>query len=94
MIVKDLDVFSARRRPAEAHAKLVVHADAVLAGTLPFESFEPVSRWHAQVVEASRDLQLPQLTSRDCLDARDRLTRRPFARASVSAFRNDTIIRV
>jgi len=35
MIVNDLNIFSTRVRPPEAHTELIVHADAVLAGSAP-----------------------------------------------------------
>jgi hypothetical protein len=34
MVVGDLNVFGARGRPAEADAKLIIHTDAVLRGSI------------------------------------------------------------
>jgi hypothetical protein len=44
VIVHDLDVFGAALRPAEAHTKLIVNSDAVLAGSISFERLEPIAR--------------------------------------------------
>jgi len=71
VIVHDLDVFRTGIRPAKADAELVVDADAVLPGAVPLERFESVAWRDAQVVEPSRDLQLPQLAPRDRRDVRE-----------------------
>jgi len=44
MIVPNFDVFSTRIRPTEAEAELIVNADAMLARTVPFQGFQPISR--------------------------------------------------
>ena len=53
MIVDDLDVRGAGRRPAKADAELVVDANAVLASAISLEGFEPIPRWHAHIVITS-----------------------------------------
>jgi hypothetical protein len=58
MVVHDLYVLRAGGRPAEAHAKLVVHADTVLPSAVAPERFQPVARWHAEVIYPARDLRL------------------------------------
>ncbi len=68
MIVYDLDIFCACNRPPEAYPKLLIHADAILPGTVALERFEPVSRWDTEVFKPSRDLQLSKLAPRNCLD--------------------------
>ena len=40
--------------PDEADAPLVIDTDAMLAAPLPLESFEPVPRWHPQVIQDRR----------------------------------------
>jgi hypothetical protein len=50
MIVHDLDIFSTRIRPTEAEAELIVNADAMLARTVPFQDFQPISRRNPQIV--------------------------------------------
>lgn len=69
MIIDDLHVRSTRSRPAEADAILIVHPDAVLARPVTLERFKPVSGRHAKVVQTSGDLQLPELSTRDVLNA-------------------------
>ena len=56
MIVHDLDLFGAALRPAEAHTKLIVNSDAVLAGSISFERLEPIARRHPQGVLPGCDL--------------------------------------
>jgi hypothetical protein len=62
MIVNDLDVFRAVPGPDEANAELIVYADAVLSGTFPFQSFQPISRRHTQIVKSSCPIQHSQLS--------------------------------
>jgi len=68
VIVHDLDIFRACNRPPETDPKLLVHANAMLPGTVALERFEPVSRWDTEVFKPSRDLQLSKLAPRNCLD--------------------------
>lgn len=37
--------------PPEANAPLVIHANAILAGTSSLQFLEPVPGWHSQVVQ-------------------------------------------
>jgi hypothetical protein len=40
----------------------------MLTGPFPLERLEAIAWWHSQIVETTRNLQLPQLASRDHLD--------------------------
>jgi hypothetical protein len=71
MIVDDLNVFGARRRPPEAHPELIVHANAVLAGPFPLERLEAIAGRNPQIAQPPGDLQLPELSPRDRFDARE-----------------------
>ena len=71
MVVHDLDILHARSGPAEAHTELIIHADTVLPGAVAFECLQSVARRHTEVFEPACDLQLPQLASRDSLDAHE-----------------------
>jgi hypothetical protein len=73
MVVRNLDIFCARRRPAEADAVSVVHPDAVPARTVTSERLESVARWHAQVIKHTDDLKLSELSSGDRLDVDEAL---------------------
>jgi hypothetical protein len=64
MVIDDLDIFRTSSRPAEAHPKLVVQANAVLPGPISLELFKAVPWWNTQVFEPSGDLQLTKLASR------------------------------
>lgn len=71
MVVHDLNVTRAPGYPAEAHAELIVHTDTELPGSVTLERFETVPRWHSEILQTVRDLQLQQLASRDRLDAHE-----------------------
>ena len=79
MIIHDLEVFSTRVRPMEAEAELIVNTNAVLAYTVPFQGFQSITRWNSQIVELARDLQLPQLASRNGHDIRHSPDRRSLS---------------
>jgi hypothetical protein len=78
VIVHDLDVLSASGRPTEAHTELIVYPDTMLARSISFERLKSITRRYAQIVQASCDLELPQLASRNGRDVREPLD--PFAR--------------
>jgi hypothetical protein len=46
MVVDDLNIFYVRACPAKAYSKLIVHSNAVLASSITFEGFQPVTRWN------------------------------------------------
>jgi hypothetical protein len=70
MIVHDLDVLDAYVCPTEAHAELIIYANAVLSRAIAFQGFQSVAGRHLQIVQAPCDLQLPQLASRHGRDIR------------------------
>ena len=45
VIIGDFHVVGVLSVPPEAYAVLVVYTDAMLAGPVAFERFEPVARW-------------------------------------------------
>ena len=51
MIVDELHVVGIARHPPKADAPLIVDADTVLAGTVAFELFQPIPRWHAEILQ-------------------------------------------
>ena len=59
VIVHDLDIFSARVRPTEAHAELIIYTDAMLSDAIAFQRFQSIAGRHPQIVQSARDLQLP-----------------------------------
>src|SRR6185312_12892211 len=61
MVVNDLYIAGVAVLPAKAHAKLVVDADAVLAGTVALEQLQPIARRDAQEVQRCRRVQLGEL---------------------------------
>jgi hypothetical protein len=68
MIVDDLDIPWTIGRPNEADAELIVDSDAVLAGTIARERFQPVSRGYAQVGQLRGTVQHGELSHRDGFD--------------------------
>jgi hypothetical protein len=83
VIIHDLDVLGTTGRPAEAHAELVVHPDAVLPGAVTLERFKPIARRHPQIFQPACDLQLAKLSPGDRLDTLETLDS-PAARKSLS----------
>jgi hypothetical protein len=68
VVVHDLDVLGATRRPHEADPPLVIDPDAVLASSIPCERFQAVPRGNSKIVEGHcgiEDRQLPQRRTTD-----------------------------
>lgn len=70
MIVHDLDIVRVAVAPAEADPPLVVDANAVLAAPIALERFQPVARWHSQVIEALGGVELHEFPKHDPLELR------------------------
>lgn len=79
MVINDLHILSAMPRPTEADSPLIIDPNAVLPLTVAPQSLQAIARRNAQVIEASGDLELPQLATsdgRDALKAPDTLSTR------------------
>jgi hypothetical protein len=63
MIVYDLNILRAFV-PAKAYPELIVHADAVLPGTVAFQSFQPVAWRTSQIIQPLGSRNHFQLTAR------------------------------
>jgi len=88
MIINYFNRFGAGHRPTKANPELLIYPDTVLAGTVALEGFESIAGRHPQIFQPVRDLQLPQLASRDNLYVSEPLD--PIAlreRLRVSAFK-------
>ncbi len=66
MIIDDLHIFGASFCPPKANAPLIIDTNAVLPGSLAFEGFKAIARWHFQIVQSGDDFELPQLSPRHC----------------------------
>jgi hypothetical protein len=66
MVIDDFDVFGAAVRPSEADSPLVVDANAVLSLPVSPQGLQPVSRRNPQIAEAAGNLELAELSARDC----------------------------
>jgi hypothetical protein len=73
VVVHDLYVLGTNWRPCETDPELVVDADAVLAGPIPFERLETVSGRDPQIVQTPGDLELTELASRHRLERNESL---------------------
>jgi hypothetical protein len=51
VVIDDFDIICIVTVPAEAHAVLIVNANAMLARTLPFQGFQMVAGRTAQLVD-------------------------------------------
>lgn len=54
MVVNYLNVFSISINPMETNAKLIVNANAMLTGTVPFQQFQMIPRRISQVLQRVR----------------------------------------
>jgi hypothetical protein len=75
MVIDNFHVHGALRRPHKTNAKLIVDPYAVLAGAIPSQRFETVSRRHSQIIEGIGPFQLLELATRDRLDVPKSLDR-------------------
>lgn len=57
MVVRHLDIMCITVAPPEADPVLTIDSDAVLASTLTFESFQPVSRQSAEIIQCGRSIE-------------------------------------
>lgn len=69
-IVNDFNVVRILALPAETEPILIVGAQAVLAGPVAAQGFQPVSRRHPQIPQVARTVQLRQFAERNPLDLR------------------------
>ncbi len=70
MIVDDLNRRHIAVFPPETDAPLIVDTNAVLALAFAFQGLQPISRWHAQIVENPGVVQHAELAPGDSLDLR------------------------
>ena len=80
MIVDDLDVLGAGRRPAKANTELIVHANAALPGAIALECFQPIARRAGNIallkIAAGLDL-IPVKSAEHCRTAYREFRRMP-----------------
>jgi hypothetical protein len=69
VVVDDLDVFWAEGRPYKTNAELIVDPDAVLTSAILLQSFKPIARRNAQIVQSPGYVQLFQFASCHSLNA-------------------------
>ena len=70
MVVDDFDVMCVTTDPAEANAKLIVDADAVLAEAIAGQFLQSISRWHFQVSEGDCGVEHDELAESHTLEIR------------------------
>ncbi|MDT0618291.1 hypothetical protein RM531_07370 [Salinisphaera sp. P385] len=68
VVVGDLNIFRAVIGPAEAQAKRIVDADAVLPGSPAAQRFQAITRRRRKIPQFFRVIQLHQLARRGALD--------------------------
>jgi hypothetical protein len=68
VIIHDLNVLGALFCPPKAHAKFVIHANAVLSSAIAFQGFQPVSWRYAEVIKSGSAVKHCQLSHRNCFD--------------------------
>jgi hypothetical protein len=65
VIIRDFNVVSVAALPREAQAPLFIGADAVLAGTVALQRFQPAGRRYPQIRNLLCLIQHPQFVPRD-----------------------------
>jgi len=61
MVIDNLDIGGAAIRPDKAHTPLIVDANAVLTGAIPFQGFQSIAWRGTQKLQRLRGSQLRQL---------------------------------
>ena len=61
MVIDDLNLVGIPITPDETNSPLVIDADAVLPSPVAVQGFQPVSRWHAQVLQRPSTVQVFEL---------------------------------
>jgi len=61
MVIDNLDIGGAAIRPDKAHTPLIVNANAVLTGAIPFQGFQSIAWRGTQKLQRLRGSQLRQL---------------------------------
>lgn len=79
MVVKDRDVFSILRSPAEDNAKLVIDPNGIVAREITDQGFEAIAWRGTQVLELRGRLSHAQFTSRSLKEIR----RKAFGTGSI-----------
>src|SRR5574340_1449694 len=70
MVVTDLDVIGITIGEAKANTPLVIDGDCMLALAISLQRVKPVPRWHPQVVESRREVDVLELAERPRQDVR------------------------
>ena len=73
MVIHDFQPLRVCAPPNEANPPLVIDADAVLAGPVAFQGFQPVARRRKQIAQHPRPVQILQLAPRGVLNIRRQL---------------------
>lgn len=76
-IAHDLNIRWPSVGPAEAHAPLIVDADAHLTPSIPLERLQAIARWNLEVIQSTSNLKLSEFPASDRLDSRDHRVPRP-----------------
>jgi len=94
VIVNNLDVECISALPGKTEPPLVVDANAVLAGAIPFQMLQTIARGRSEIAKFDGAVQLPQLPPSDLFDgrkSRDSLTAVKLLRVSTTKRPDHTI---
>jgi hypothetical protein len=70
VVVDDCNVERITVSPTEANAPLIVHADAVLSGSVALQSLQAVPRWNPQILKPLDSIELHKLSKHGPLKLR------------------------
>jgi len=68
MVIDNLDIGGVAVCPDKAHTPLIIDANAVLSGAIPFQGFQPIAWRGTQKLQRLRSSQLRQLALGHALD--------------------------
>jgi len=81
VIVRKFDIDGSFVCPDEADAELIVDADRMLPGPIAFQLFQMIARWHFQIAQRNRGIQITELAA----DNPDQVRRKAVARDTVKS---------
>jgi hypothetical protein len=73
VIIDDFDIVGVAPGPSKADTPLIINPNAHLSCPAPFQSFEPITGWIAQIFKRGRRIQLPEFAQRPILNVTGKL---------------------
>ena len=75
VVIDDLDIGGAIRRPVKADPPLIIDPHGMLPGPIPLQLFQVIPRWKSQILQGNRRIQRREHRPR----SPDQITGKPLA---------------